>query len=473
MTEDTSPENLRKFLENDDPALVRMGISLAKGTGVDVTVKNLEHLLWSKEVETIKTGIMLADEAGIGDEAMNMLCETLGDEDLDVRRDAAKVLGEIGDDRAVQPLINVLEDEGYLFAEVTASALGKIGDVRAVKPLIKALGDDNEDAARALENIGEPAVEPLIEALKVYSHYGSFRAAEVLGEIGDTRAVEPLLSFFEISSDIDGYHVATALGKIGDKRAAGPLLGELLHGGEEIDDDPYSQFGHKRGRERHRCEAVPEALAQIGDTQVIKPLVATLDGSGWWLPCLAAQSLAGMGWKPETDEQKADYLVASRDWKGCIQMGKSVVEKAVRYLTRLFYWRDECYYRDIIEWDLQNFGEAAIEPLIEMFESDKTQYREDAMCAVNALGTVLSESEERRAYRTLPGIKADVREAAMARLITALGDDNEDLRESAFSALIKIDKPAVEPLITALRDDNENLRKYASWALKKLGHEVE
>ena len=34
MTEDTSPENLRKFLESDDPAMVRMGLSLAKGAGV-------------------------------------------------------------------------------------------------------------------------------------------------------------------------------------------------------------------------------------------------------------------------------------------------------------------------------------------------------------------------------------------------------------------------------------------------------
>ena len=29
MTEDTSPENLRKFLESDDPALVQMGLSMA------------------------------------------------------------------------------------------------------------------------------------------------------------------------------------------------------------------------------------------------------------------------------------------------------------------------------------------------------------------------------------------------------------------------------------------------------------
>ena len=34
MTEDTSPENLRKFLESDDPAMVRMGLSMAKGSGI-------------------------------------------------------------------------------------------------------------------------------------------------------------------------------------------------------------------------------------------------------------------------------------------------------------------------------------------------------------------------------------------------------------------------------------------------------
>ena len=34
MTEDTSPENLRKFLESDDPALVRMGLSMAKVAGL-------------------------------------------------------------------------------------------------------------------------------------------------------------------------------------------------------------------------------------------------------------------------------------------------------------------------------------------------------------------------------------------------------------------------------------------------------
>ena len=33
MTNDT-PENLRKFLKSDDPAMVNMGLAMAKGSGV-------------------------------------------------------------------------------------------------------------------------------------------------------------------------------------------------------------------------------------------------------------------------------------------------------------------------------------------------------------------------------------------------------------------------------------------------------
>ena len=31
MSDDASPENLRKFLESDDPAMVMMGASMLKG----------------------------------------------------------------------------------------------------------------------------------------------------------------------------------------------------------------------------------------------------------------------------------------------------------------------------------------------------------------------------------------------------------------------------------------------------------
>ena len=39
MTEDTSPENLRKFLESDDPAMVMMGLSMAEGIDCPSEIK--------------------------------------------------------------------------------------------------------------------------------------------------------------------------------------------------------------------------------------------------------------------------------------------------------------------------------------------------------------------------------------------------------------------------------------------------
>ena len=65
MVEDTSPENLRKFLNSDDPAMARMGISMAKAIGIEVTFKDLEHFLYRGNIETARNGAMLMEEAGI------------------------------------------------------------------------------------------------------------------------------------------------------------------------------------------------------------------------------------------------------------------------------------------------------------------------------------------------------------------------------------------------------------------------
>ena len=53
MTEDASPENLRKFLKSDDPALVQMGLSMAKGAGVPDEM--LIEILWGRNNKIQKT----------------------------------------------------------------------------------------------------------------------------------------------------------------------------------------------------------------------------------------------------------------------------------------------------------------------------------------------------------------------------------------------------------------------------------
>jgi hypothetical protein len=92
------------------------------------------------------------------------------DEDKWVRGWAAHSLGEIGDVRALDPLLIALEDENGRFW--AANALVNISDSRAVEPLIAALTYHNNNicgpAAEALGKIGDArAVEPLIAALKL------------------------------------------------------------------------------------------------------------------------------------------------------------------------------------------------------------------------------------------------------------------------------------------------------------------
>jgi len=150
--------------------------------------------------------------------------------DHDVRMGAAEALGEIGDKRAVEPLIQALEADSYLQARA-AWALGEIGDKRAVKPLIPALQGELDTevtlyAMQTLIKIGEPAVKPLIQALKRKDSGVQARAAEALGEIGDKRAVKPLIQALKDEDPYVQGIAADALLQIGEP-AVEPLFQAL------------------------------------------------------------------------------------------------------------------------------------------------------------------------------------------------------------------------------------------------------
>ncbi len=311
MTDDE--EKLRKFLESDDPALVMMGLSIAKGAGVEVTLKDLERFLKNEDVETIKMGFTFAEEAGVGDEAMEMLCEELGDQKwFRVQNPIAKALEEIGDTRAIEPLIGLLSKpprhDPSAVRYYTARIIGKIGKP-AVEPLIEVLllpvrgaADPlygaREYATKALEKIGKPAVEPLIEVLSDRRRVGPktrsgarMSAAKALGEIGDERAIELLI---EVLSDVDWWvrtYASRALGKFGDTRAVEPLIGLLS-----------DETGSVR-------EAAAEALGRIGDLRAVEPLIKALvgDDSLNWTYAIrrnAAEALGKIG-----DEQAVEPLI--------------------------------------------------------------------------------------------------------------------------------------------------------------------
>ena len=161
------------------------------------------------------------------------------------RAQAANKLGNMGEKAvpAIPLLIGMLGDSAGIelkadpeskIAENTspgieaAVALGKIGDP-ALEPLIGALKDKNPHvrvlAAVALEELENPkAVEALIAALKDENLDVQSSAARALGEINDTRAVDPLIAALKDKKPEVRGTAAVALGEIGDKKATMPLV---------------------------------------------------------------------------------------------------------------------------------------------------------------------------------------------------------------------------------------------------------
>lgn len=201
------------------------------------------------------------------------------EKDTFVQKKAAEALGKIGDARAVEPLIKALMredekgikyDQNWKYVRLEAAeALGKIGDARAVNPLIQALEslgfwDILKKVRTALVRIGEPAVEPLIQALKRGDMFLKQTVSLILGTIGDRRAVEPLI---QVIGKTHKWGAVKALGKIGDRRAVKPIILLLKEG--HIDS--------------YGWDDATEALEKIGDP-VATPLIvanAHVYGDDW------------------------------------------------------------------------------------------------------------------------------------------------------------------------------------------------
>ncbi len=167
----------------------------------------------------------------IGDKSiLPALCRSLQDDSDNVRLEAVRAIAKIGGEKAVDSLIQIAhKDRDFYIRFEAVRFLRRIGighkqvldlalialrdtsrDVRSqaarllgnfhheisIQPLLKAIEDKHwsvrESAENALINFGQKAVPHLIAALSKSSWTTRFRAARLLGEIGDPRAIKPL-----------------------------------------------------------------------------------------------------------------------------------------------------------------------------------------------------------------------------------------------------------------------------------------
>ncbi len=438
------------------------------------------------EKKIVKQGAIRALGKIKASEAVDPLIQTLKDEDSHIRRLVLEALREIKDKKALDIIIATLNDsDGYVRHEAT-KVLREMPDEIAIPSLMQALNDKESlvrsQAKYALVKIGEPAVEPLINAINDASIMDRDEIVEALGDLKDKRAVEPLIKAFNHESKFFRNTIISALGKIGDIRAQETLLKALR--------DEYDRCRSSAAYALYRMNLEPkkdidkvyyyftrnerEKLVALGEV-AIEPLLQLLNDENNDVKKHAEEVLKEMGWKPKNDIEKAYELIATQNWRELRELGEPAI-------IPLFQNKDYKISENV--WDtLKRIAKSHVEPFIEIIKDKKNEYREKAIGVLGA-----SKSNEAVKY-LLPDLDDEnfvVRKDAIRALgsigdieavepiIQALDDKIETVRTQAIIALGNLqDKRAIEPLIKFVESQSHYERKYALEALNKLGWKPE
>jgi HEAT repeat protein len=334
--------------------------------------QNIQELysLWPQSRARAMEWLGALGEAAV--DAIPFLIEMLGDENQVKKAPESRTLylGDLAEDAlvkigepAIEPLIKALKNDDWHIRAGAAVALGKTRNARAVEPLMDALKDKDRKiegwAAKGLGLMGEPAVEPLIKVINE-DGYGFQLVARALGEIGDPRAIEPLIaSLSKDSNHANIIDVSMALGNIGTP-AVGSLIGLL---------------------ESYNPDIRKEAARALG----------------WIKDKTATDSLFAAFMKEKSPEIQEEILQA---------LGRIGDPKAVPPLAAI-------YYAALTEKDA---------PYLRIY-------------AVNALGEIGDPK-------------------AVEILLLAFADKDKLVRQEAIGAMCKIrDKRVIGPLILALRKE--------------------
>ena len=151
--------------------------------------------------------------------------------DDDTREEAARVLGELKDMRAVTPLLSALDDPNHYVRREAAKSLGRLSDERAIPALINALKDNDrsgrEGAAEGLADMKEKASGPLILALKDPDWHVRMGVLISMRIIGDKKTIPDIIGVITDENRFVRREAVKSLGRIGDKRIVGPLTDAL------------------------------------------------------------------------------------------------------------------------------------------------------------------------------------------------------------------------------------------------------
>jgi HEAT repeat protein len=311
-------------------------------------------------------------------------------------------------------------------------ALGVIGDPRSVRALSSALNDADKgvrrEAAIALGRIGTAqVVAPLAAALRDSDQEVRDKAMEALGKAGKP-AIRLLIPGLRDPDVLVRRGSSDALARMG-KHAVSPLTKSLIE-----EDDKLVRIG------------AIETLGKLHDGRAAASLVVALMDSDSEIQDTAAQALVRTG------------------------------RPAMAPLVRVLRVAGDPIRRRVADVLVMTRG-PAVRPLVEALGDENAEVRLTASKALVKIGkpalprlrSALKNSKPviRLEAATALGLTGDPR--AVAPLVQAMKGRDQDLRQRAAKALVRIGSPAAVPLVSLFKETDSGVREQASQALVQIG----
>lgn len=200
--------------------------------------------------------------------AVDALLPDLHDSDWRVRRNAAQALGALKSTRAIPGLLEALKDRIATVRERAAVALGRIKDPQTIPRLVEAVIEEkdsvhfhvNQAAYQAVRKFGKKAGPAIVEALKVKQN---IYLVELLADSKYEAKADLCIELAGSSDPAMRRTALNALGKSKDPRAVEFLMGVLA--GPDLE---MQVLAVQALTQLHAIEAAPKLLDLLLDDQL-------------------------------------------------------------------------------------------------------------------------------------------------------------------------------------------------------------
>ena len=260
-----------------------------------------------RALQRLRTALNDAVIALDGKITIALLDHVLTDPVVEVRQEAAAILGDLRDVRTLAPLIRALSDQSEAVQEIAIAALKRLDDRTAITALVPKLSNGTPTvqwrAAQTLKSLGWNP-ETTTEQIYYLIATGAIRQLSGFG----TEAIKPLTEFLRTATVDKKSAAASALGSIGEPAVFKPLQGLLR------DPEPSVRSAAIYALEQAGCrEALPmlvaalrdnarnvrivaaQVLGSLGDDSTVEPLIKLLNDKDWEIRRTALESLGKLG----------------------------------------------------------------------------------------------------------------------------------------------------------------------------------